>query len=105
MRFHLCPTLALAGRKDRSKSFHRPTLPMISSGGTSLLVTMVVFGLLANFARHEPQAVSALRSEITCSRREGVVSRLLRLRPPVPYAPVPRRRRIPHPVRTGGGRR
>ena len=27
-------------------------LPMISAGGTSLLITMVVFGLLANFARH-----------------------------------------------------
>ncbi len=36
-------------------------LPMISSGGTSLVVTMVVFGLLANFARREPQAAAALR--------------------------------------------
>ncbi len=35
-------------------------LPMISAGGTSLLITMVVFGLLANFARREPQAVAAL---------------------------------------------
>src|SRR5215212_3539988 len=37
MRFHLCPTLALAGRKDRSKSLHRPTLPTISSISTTLL--------------------------------------------------------------------
>jgi len=37
-------------------------LPMISSGGTSLLITMVVFGLLANFARREPQAAAALRA-------------------------------------------
>ena len=37
-------------------------LPMISSGGTSLVTTMVVFGLLANFARREPQAAAALRS-------------------------------------------
>ncbi|MEJ7651425.1 MAG: putative lipid II flippase FtsW [Nakamurella sp.] len=37
------------------------TLPMISSGGTSLLVTMAVFGLLANFARNEPAAAAALR--------------------------------------------
>jgi cell division protein FtsW len=80
-------------------------LPLISSGGTSIALTMLVFGLLANFARHEPQAVAALRSEITCSRREGVASRLLRLRPPVPYTPAPQRRRIPHLVRTAGGRR
>src|ERR671921_560751 len=37
MRFHLCPTLALAGRKDRSKSLHRPTLPTISSTSTTLV--------------------------------------------------------------------
>ncbi len=80
-------------------------LPLISSGGTSLALTMLACGLLANFARHEPQAVAALRSEITRSARQGVVSRLLRLGPPVPYAPVPRRSRIPYPVRAGGGSR
>ncbi len=37
-------------------------LPMISTGGTSLIITMVVFGLLANFARREPQAAAALHS-------------------------------------------
>src|SRR5687768_643650 len=37
MRFHLCPTLALAGRKDRSNSSHRPTLPRISSTSTTLV--------------------------------------------------------------------
>ena len=31
-------------------------LPLISSGGTSLVVTMFVFGMLANAARHEPEA-------------------------------------------------
>ena len=35
-------------------------LPMISAGGTSLLITMVVFGLLANFARREREAEIAL---------------------------------------------
>lgn len=35
-------------------------LPMFSRGGTSLIVTIVVFGLLANFARREPQAMAAL---------------------------------------------
>lgn len=39
------------------------TLPMISYGGTSLVVTMAVLGLLTNFARQEPQAAAALYSE------------------------------------------
>ena len=60
-------------------------LPLISSGGTSVALAMLAFGLLANFARHEPQAVSALRAEITRSGRQRAVARLLRLRPPVPY--------------------
>lgn len=38
------------------------TLPLISSGGTSLIVTMTVFGLLANFARREPAAATALHA-------------------------------------------
>ncbi|MGH4026677.1 MAG: FtsW/RodA/SpoVE family cell cycle protein, partial [Pseudonocardiaceae bacterium] len=77
-------------------------LPLISSGGTSVALTMLVFGLLANFARHEPQAVSALRSELARSGRQGVISRLLRLRPPLPHAPAPRpARRTTRPVRTG----
>jgi cell division protein FtsW len=79
-------------------------LPLISSGGTSIALTMLVFGLLANFARHEPQAVSALRSEISPSGRQGAVSRLLWLRPPVPYPPAPRRHRFPNRVRAGGRR-
>ena len=35
-------------------------LPLISSGGTSLVVTMFIFGVLANAARHEPEAVATL---------------------------------------------
>ena len=35
-------------------------LPLISSGGTSLVVTMFVFGVLANAARHEPEAIATL---------------------------------------------
>ena len=38
-------------------------LPMISAGGTSLVVCMLVFGLLANFARREPQAAAALAAQ------------------------------------------
>ncbi|MGH3793934.1 MAG: putative lipid II flippase FtsW [Pseudonocardiaceae bacterium] len=77
-------------------------LPLISSGGTSVVLAMLAFGLLANFARHEPQAVSALRSQVSRSGRQGGVSRLLRLRAPVPYAPAPRApRRAPGSVRAG----
>jgi cell division protein FtsW len=48
------------------------TLPMISAGGTSLVVTMIVFGLLANFARREPQAAAALTA-----RGPGTILRFL----------------------------
>ena len=61
-------------------------LPLISSGGTSLVVTMFVFGILTNAARHEPEAVAALRSD-----GQGRIARLLRLPLPEPYkAPVAR---------------
>lgn len=62
-------------------------LPLISSGGSSLLTSMIVFGLLANFARHEPEAIAALRS-----LGPGRVGRLLRLPTPAPYRPPARRR-------------
>ena len=64
-------------------------LPLISSGGTSLILTMFVIGMLAGFARHEPDAVAALRAQ-----GQGRIARLLRL--PIPRAAVeniPRRRR------------
>ena len=48
------------------------TLPMISAGGTSLVITMIVFGLLANFARREPQAAAAL-----AARGPGTLLRFL----------------------------
>ncbi|WIY07518.1 putative lipid II flippase FtsW [Amycolatopsis mongoliensis] len=38
------------------------TLPLISYGGSSLLVTSAMFGILANCARNEPRAVAALRA-------------------------------------------
>jgi cell division protein FtsW len=52
-------------------------LPLISSGGTALVVTMFVFGVLANAARHEPEAAATLRAH-----GPGRLARLLRLRPP-----------------------
>jgi cell division protein FtsW len=55
-------------------------LPLISSGGTSLVVTMFVFGVLANAARHEPEAIAALKQH-----GQGRVARLLLLPMPEPY--------------------
>lgn len=62
-------------------------LPLISSGGSSVVTSMLVFGLLANFARHEPEAIAALRS-----LGPGRVGKLLRLPTPEPYRPPARRR-------------
>ncbi|WP_329063850.1 putative lipid II flippase FtsW [Amycolatopsis sp. NBC_01480] len=58
------------------------TLPLISYGGTSLVITMLIMGVLANAARHEPEAVAALRSQ-----GPGKFGRLLRLPAPDPYRP------------------
>jgi cell division protein FtsW len=63
------------------------TLPLISYGGTSLVVTMLLFGILANCARHEPEAVAALRTQ-----GPGKFGRLLRLPAPDPYRPPAKRR-------------
>lgn len=60
------------------------TLPLVSAGGTSTAVTMFVFGLLANAARHEPPALAALSTG-----GEGRFMRLLRLAPPEPYRAAP----------------
>jgi cell division protein FtsW len=83
------------------------TLPLISSGGTSVVITLLVFGILANCARHEPEAVSALRSQ-----GPGRFGRLMRLPAPDPYQPPTKRkpvRRVAAPPPTDrrrqGGRR
>jgi len=58
-------------------------LPLISFGGTSLVLTMFLVGMLASFARHEPAAARAIR-------RRGPTrwARLLRLPlPELPRAP------------------
>jgi Bacterial cell division membrane protein len=60
-------------------------LPLISSGGTSLVTTMFVFGLLANAARHEPEAAAALSQH-----GQGRFAALVRL--PIPQPPTARRR-------------
>lgn len=57
-------------------------LPLVSAGGTSTATTLLMFGLVANAARHEPEAVAALHSG-----QDGRVSRMLRLPKPAPYIP------------------
>jgi len=57
-------------------------LPLISAGGTSTATTLFMIGLMANAARHEPEAVAALRAG-----RGDRMNRLLRLPLPDPYLP------------------
>ncbi|RBY77153.1 putative lipid II flippase FtsW [Geodermatophilus sp. TF02-6] len=67
------------------------TLPLISAGGTSLVLTLFIVGLLIRFARSEPEAIEHQR------RRDR--GRLARLLLPVPQHAVdplrPRRDRRP----------
>ena len=58
-------------------------LPLISAGGTATATTLLLIGLIANAARHEPEAVAALRAG-----RDDRVNRILRLPLPEPYAPT-----------------
>ncbi|CAN3129652.1 putative lipid II flippase FtsW [Mycobacterium sp. smrl_JER01] len=57
-------------------------LPLISAGGTSTATTLLMIGVMANAARHEPEAVAALRAG-----RDDRVNRWLRLPLPAPYVP------------------
>jgi cell division protein FtsW len=70
-------------------------LPLISAGGTSLLVTLFALGMLGSFARHEPAAVAQLA-------RRGRVARLLWL--PAPRATGSRRQRPGRRVDRSGDR-
>ncbi|WP_441297616.1 putative lipid II flippase FtsW [Actinosynnema sp. ALI-1.44] len=65
------------------------TLPMISAGGSSIVVTMFVFGILANCARHEPESVAALRSQ-----GPGRFGRLMKLPAPDVYNPPQKRKPV-----------
>jgi cell division protein FtsW len=67
-------------------------LPLISAGGTSLLITFFVLGMLVSCARHETPAIKAARR----AERLGERTRLERwARIPVPRAYAPPRRRTP----------
>jgi cell division protein FtsW len=71
-------------------------LPLISAGGTSLLVTVFALGMLTSFARYEPGAAAQLA-------RRGRMAKLLRM----PAPRVPRERARPRVDRSGdrAGRR
>ncbi len=72
-------------------------LPLISAGGTSLLVTFFVLGMLVSFARHEPDAIKVARR----AQRLGRRTRLERwARIPVPRAYTPPKRRPVIPLAT-----
>ena len=60
-------------------------LPLISAGGTSLLVTFFVLGMLTSFARHETEAVAAARRAERLGRRTRL-ERWARIPVPKPYA-------------------
>jgi cell division protein FtsW len=67
------------------------TLPLISAGGTSLVLTLFIVGLLARFARTEPAAVEALARQ-----HRGRLSRILLPAPTAAVDPVrPRRTSAP----------
>ncbi|WP_067675093.1 putative lipid II flippase FtsW [Nocardia miyunensis] len=57
-------------------------LPLVSAGGSSLAITLLMFGVIASAARHEPEAVAALHAG-----QDGRFSRLLRLPKPEKYPP------------------
>ncbi len=65
-------------------------LPLISAGGTSLLASFFVLGMLVSFARHETPAVAAARRAERLGRRTRL-ERLLRIPVPKPYV-APKRR-------------
>jgi cell division protein FtsW len=79
-------------------------LPFISAGGSALVVTMAAIGMLASFARAEPDAARALNA-----RPPAKWVRLLWA--PLPPLPPPRRpARAPEtaaraPEKAGGARR
>ena len=69
-------------------------LPFISDGGTSLILTCAVLGMLVSFARHEPAAVQAARQAARAGTSARWV-RALRLGTPQPAVPPKPRGRQP----------
>ena len=57
-------------------------LPLVSYGGTSTAITLLMFGIIASAARHEPEAIAALHAG-----QEGRIARALRLPLPAVFSP------------------
>jgi cell division protein FtsW len=73
-------------------------LPFISAGGTSLLASFFVLGMLTSFARHETPAIAAARRAQRLGRRTRL-ERALRLTVPRAYQPPRKRATAPPRVR------
>jgi len=73
-------------------------LPLISAGGSSLVLTMFVLGMLASFARQEPGAAAALhaRGRTAWTRLSGIPLPPLLGAGPGGAAGAPRRAAAPH---------
>lgn len=69
-------------------------LPLISYGGSSVVITLASLGLLANCARHEPEAISDYQSRL------GERRRWWSLPMPLPYTPAPLVRKSTTPGRS-----
>jgi cell division protein FtsW len=70
-------------------------LPFISNGGTSLILTCGVLGMLVSFARHEPAAIRAAQR----AEKKGTTARWIKvLRLGTPQMP-PKPERRPRPAR------
>ncbi|SDO76507.1 cell division protein FtsW [Klenkia soli] len=83
------------------------TLPLISAGGTSLVLTLFIVGLLVRFARAEPAAIEHLRAHRR-AHPVGALGRLGRWLVPVPehaVAPLPTLGRRSAPPADGRGAR
>ena len=74
-------------------------LPFISNGGTSLILTFVVFGMLLSFARHEPAAVKACQRANTQGTAPWWVRSLRLANPSSPKARAVRPRPSAPPTR------
>lgn len=58
-------------------------LPLVSYGGTSTAITLLMFGIIANAARHEPEAIAALHAG-----QDSRIDRVLRLPMPASFSPL-----------------
>ncbi|WP_243636764.1 putative lipid II flippase FtsW [Rhodococcus sp. Eu-32] len=58
-------------------------LPLVSYGGSSTAITLLMFGIIANAARHEPEAIAALHAG-----HDSRLDRVLRLPMPSSFSPM-----------------